>query len=127
MSGPLSPCGQGISLSAFISSGIGMPIGIGIVAIGTHVDCGLASDPPRKPSVIPFGVWHGLNGLVDGSLLQPAFDAGESGAGSMSPPAARRMSRPPVVPGEMLASAEPRSMCPSRPSSIGTHVAGSAT
>src|SRR5262245_8481191 len=98
-----------------ISSGIGMPVGGVRFAVGTHADGGIAVIPPKNPSVMPFGAWPG----------HPRLSAAAFGAGIISPPAARTRSSPPDVLGERLLSALERSMCPSIPSIIGTHVLGS--
>ena len=72
-----------------------------------HCDGGEGSPPPSMPIVIPFGVL-------------PFESAAAPGAGFMFPLAARTKSIGPLAPGEMLCRRLPRSMCPSRPSSVGT-------
>ena len=111
-----SAYGENANVSAAATNGTALGQSSSVTAAnGTQLFGGIAVTPPMKGIVMPFGVWPGQPWLSG-----PAF-----GAGFMSPPAANTKSSPPEVPGERLASALERSMCPSMPSIVGTHVVGS--
>ena len=85
---------------------MGMPVGSGMLESFTHLETGLGSAPPNMPIVAPLATgWRSPQAW----LVAVFFP---------SPPAAKRKSRPPLVPGETLASRPPRSAWPSVPSTV---------
>src|SRR5262245_17446135 len=108
--GPAVPAGQPVTVFPTSSVGIGIPVGIGRVDIFTHFESGFGSAPPYMPNVAP--------PLIG---FRSPQEKPELSSRAFGPPAAKRKSRPPLVPGEMLARRPDRSMCPSVPTMIDAH------
>ncbi len=119
-SGPVGSVeGQGVSVFCSSSTGMGMPVGTGLLACGTQAEIGSGTMAPTMPSVTPFGVFPEPSGG------EPVGAVGAL-AGIMVPPPAREKSSVLVVPYEMLERRLPRLNSPSAPSSSGRQVPGCA-